>query len=101
INLHNGYRILNTLSSFIKVHKDKLNKFQSQNVVYQINCQDCNASYVEQTKRQLKTHINEHRNNIWEAALILDVEKNYCKRIISEMLKNKTKALTLKKIRIV
>ncbi|KAG5344388.1 NAAT1 protein, partial [Acromyrmex heyeri] len=65
-----GYKILNTLSSFIKVHK---NKFQNQNVVYQINCQDCEASYVRQTKRQLKTLINEHRNNIKQSSSRLSV----------------------------
>ncbi|KYN03889.1 hypothetical protein ALC62_05190 [Cyphomyrmex costatus] len=66
-----SYRILNTLSSFIKVHKGELNKFQSQNVVYQINCQDCIASYVGQTKRQLKTRINEYRNNIKSSSRFL------------------------------
>lgn len=60
-----GYRNLNKLSSTIKVHKNKLDKFSVQNIVYKINCNDCEASYVRQTnKRQLKTRINEHKNNI-------------------------------------
>ena len=33
-------------------------------VVYKINCKDCDASYVGQTGRQLRTRIAEHRNNI-------------------------------------
>ena len=64
-----GHRIFNKLSSFIRVHKKKLDKFQNQSVVYKINCEDCSASYVKQTKRQLKTRINEHKNNIrWDSS---------------------------------
>ncbi|KYN01690.1 hypothetical protein ALC62_07519 [Cyphomyrmex costatus] len=72
------------------------------------NCRDCDSTYVGQTKRQLQTRIKEHRNNIrmdsskhsvisqhiidyghsfdWENVDIMDVEHNYKKRLISEML---------------
>jgi len=33
-------------------------------LVYKIHCKDCDVSYVGQTKRQLRTRIKEHRNNI-------------------------------------
>ena len=60
-----GFRCLNRLNPFVKVHKDKLDKFSSQNIVYKINCKNnCEASFVEQTKRQLKTRIKEHKSNI-------------------------------------
>jgi len=77
-----------------------------------ISCNNCNASYVGQTKRQLKTRINEHVKNItldeskhsvitkhildknhtmdWQNAKILDYENNYFKRLISEMIYIKT-----------
>jgi len=29
-----------------------------------ISCKDCDASYVEQISRQLKTKISEHKNHI-------------------------------------
>ena len=49
----------------IKDQKDRCPYlFNKNNVVYKINCRDCNASYVDQTGRQLKTRITEHRNNI-------------------------------------
>ncbi|KYN22634.1 hypothetical protein ALC57_04963, partial [Trachymyrmex cornetzi] len=48
------------LNRIIKTGKDKLNKDELSNVVYEINCADCNVSYVGQTKRQLNTRIKEH-----------------------------------------
>jgi len=33
-------------------------------VVYKIDCNDCETSYVGQTKRSLKTRINEHFKDI-------------------------------------
>jgi len=59
-----GYRVLNSLGKFIKVHKDTNIPLSNNNVVYKISCNDCNASYVGQTKRQLKTRLKEHSNNI-------------------------------------
>jgi len=98
----------NKLSSFIKVHKDPLPKLSKMNVVYKISCKNCDASYVGQTCRQLKTRISEHKNHIlrntsthsvitehrlqynhdfdWEGVEILDVERNFNKRMISEMI---------------
>jgi len=103
-----GYRVLNSLGKFIKVHKDTNNLFSNNNVVYKISCKDCNASYVGQTKRQLRTRIKEHSNNIKsdtskhsvitehiltyshtfdrDCIKILDTENNFYKRSISEML---------------
>jgi tetrahydrodipicolinate N-succinyltransferase len=103
-----GYRCFNKLDKIIKTHKDKNEHSCNSNVVYRINCNDCNASYVGQTKRQLQTRLIEHKNNIkldsirhsvisehilnkqhtfdWNNVKILDSEINYHKRLISEML---------------
>ena len=103
-----GYRVLNKLTGFIKRHKDRTTVDSSNNVVYKICCKDCDASYVGQTKRQLKTRLNEHvKNSIsntskhtvitehtleynhtfdWQNKKILDRETNYYKRLISEMI---------------
>jgi len=59
-----GYRCLNKLNKLIKTHKDRNQPSANNNVIYKISCRDCDASYVGQTKRQLKTRLREHRNNI-------------------------------------
>ncbi|XP_011705916.1 PREDICTED: uncharacterized protein LOC105461126 [Wasmannia auropunctata] len=40
-----GFRCLNNLNP-IRAHKDKTEFFAKNNVVYKINCKDCDASYV-------------------------------------------------------
>jgi hypothetical protein len=54
---------LNKLNIFIKGHKDPLPHFLRKNVVYRLNCNNYDASYVRQTRRQLKTKILEHLSN--------------------------------------
>jgi len=48
----------------ILLHKGGLYNETTNNVVYKILCNNCDFSYVGQTKRQLKTRINEHVKNI-------------------------------------
>jgi len=107
-----GYRILNKLTGFIKRHKDSNSTENNNNAVYKIFCNDCNASYVGQTKRKIQTRIGEHVRNVgvdesrhsvitkhilelnhsmdWKNTKILDIEPNYYKRLISEMIYIKT-----------
>ncbi|KYQ52671.1 hypothetical protein ALC60_08203 [Trachymyrmex zeteki] len=107
-NFKVSYKPMNTLNRFIKSGKDKLDKMDQCDVVYRINCLDCNASYVEQTKRKTKTRIKEHKSNIkkskdtltvisqhqinnehkinWDNIQILDIEPYFQKRLTSEMI---------------
>jgi len=45
-----GFCCLNKLSRFIKVHKDVDHASFKNNVIYKISCNDCDATYVGQTK---------------------------------------------------
>ena len=88
----------------IKLGKDVTDKWDRTNVVYKFTCKSCPASYVRETKRALRTRINEHKKNNnpeavvyqhtknfshgfdWNNVKIIDCESNYKKRIISEMI---------------
>ena len=52
------------MDKYIKVQKDICPHTSKSNVVYKISCNNCDASYVGQTGRQLKIRITEHRNHI-------------------------------------
>ena len=55
--------IVKNLSSVIKLGKDSTKQMDRTNVVYKIRCKDCEACYIGETKRTLKTRIKEHINN--------------------------------------
>jgi len=99
------FSCIDKLNKFIKVQKDILPTLSRPNVVDKINCLNCDASYVGQTKRILSTRIGEHiRRNFtqssvitdhrllfthefdWDSVKVLDEEMNYKKRLISEMI---------------
>ncbi|KYN30706.1 hypothetical protein ALC56_15005 [Trachymyrmex septentrionalis] len=94
-------------NKYIKVQKDICPHTSRNNVVYKISCNNCDASYVGQTSRKLKTRIAEHRNHIrytsdrsvvtehgrqldyefkWDEVVILEEEPCYRRRLVSEML---------------
>ncbi|EFN69163.1 hypothetical protein EAG_11529, partial [Camponotus floridanus] len=107
-----SYTGINNLRRFIKVGKDRLDKDSRNNIVYKINCMDCNASYVGQTGRLLKTRLKEHKKNLtsviaehraldhtldFDGVEILDEEAFLGRRLISEMIhiKRQRNALNL------
>ena len=99
-------KITSQLSNIIKKGKDKTPLEQSTNIVYKIPCSNCDACYVGEAKRQLNERLSDHRRDVrknnektipthcrenqhsmnWENVKILDREKVYKKRLISEML---------------
>ncbi|XP_067216923.1 reticulocyte-binding protein homolog 1 isoform X1 [Linepithema humile] len=103
-----AYSCHNKLNTYIKTGKDKLEHKKQNDIVYQINCNQCEATYIGQTGRQLQIRIKEHRKDInkktgtlsvisehkikynhefeWDNVKILDKEPTYRKRLISEMI---------------
>jgi len=59
-----------SLQKHITRGEDILDYMSHQEVVYKISCHDCDATYVRQTKRHLKTRINEHTNDINKRTLL-------------------------------
>ena len=57
------YKITEKLNILIKRGKDILHNNDKTNVVYKLNCQNCNVSYIGQTKRHLRTRVKEHFSN--------------------------------------
>jgi len=97
-----AFVVKNKLNRFIKTYKDLLPKVNHSNVVYEICCKDCTASYVGQTSKQLTTRLKEHKANInrpsesfsvvsqhrleghefkWDEVKILDEDPSYLRRI--------------------
>jgi len=58
------YSVPNTLKKFIIGGKDKIDFMSKNDVVYKIDCPDCDGTYVEQTKKQLRIRIKEYRSDI-------------------------------------
>lgn len=102
-----AHTIHNKLNCFIQRHKDAVDKFSQSDIVYKISCCDCDATYVGQTKRQLRTRVEEHKNSVrrgcanfvisdhcisfshnfnWDGVEVCDIEHSYKNRLISEMI---------------
>ena len=95
-----------TLRRILFHPKDRVPDDDKSNVVYKINCRDCDASYVGETKRALKTRVSEHRRAVekmdflgsalaqhawehdhhidWTSTCILSVESHYRSRLARE-----------------
>ena len=96
--------IVNKFDKIVVLGKDTTNKLDQTNVVYEFSCKDCSAHYIGETKRVLKKRMSEHSRNKneelvvnihrnifnhefdFESVKIKDVEQNYHKRLVSEML---------------
>ena len=61
-----------TLRKLISHPKDRVPTEKRNNVVYQINCQDCSAAYIGETKRSFNQRSKEHQRAVTNC----DTEKN-------------------------
>ncbi|XP_076455783.1 uncharacterized protein LOC143290314 [Babylonia areolata] len=51
----------NTIRSQLVHHKDKTDKLDTSGLIYQIDCQDCDQSYIGETERNLHIRLEEHK----------------------------------------
>ena len=117
------YNIKTVNKLFTKI-KDKVPYNYNSNLIYKINCKDCDLGYIEQTKQYLHKRVYQHKydckltniNKTDKTALashhfelqhyfdfdnveILDKEHNYFKRNLSEMIQiciNKDKCVNFR-----
>lgn len=57
------HRPFNTIRSHLVHPKDKVPKDERTGVVYQIQCGDCDATYVGETERSLRKRVSEHHRS--------------------------------------
>ena len=53
-----------TLRNVLVHPKDKLDKFETCNCVYQIKCNNCDSSYIGETGKKFKTRLGEHKKDV-------------------------------------
>ena len=52
------------INAVIKREKDKIDKKDEGNVVYKVNCNDCDATYVDESKRGIRVRVmTEHKRD--------------------------------------
>ena len=54
------FKLTSTLQQLLVQPKDKVDEGKDVGSVYHISCDDCDATYVEETERARKTHFSEH-----------------------------------------
>lgn len=109
----------NKLDRFIKRGKDKTDPVNRMSVVYKINCHECDAVYVGQTKKSALERCKQHRSNSkyldrecvinshikecghlfdFDNPIVLEYEKEWKKRIISETIYINSQTHSINKI---
>ena len=95
-----------TVGKYLPSPKDCTKKDELSGMVYQVPCHDCDFIYIGQTKRSLKSRLDEHKRSIkyqrpeksalcqhtismdhrinWNEAEILKLESDYSKRLFAE-----------------
>ena len=73
------YRRSKNLGDILCSHRPPKDTLEKKNVVYQVNCEDCNAVYIGQTLRQLGTRMDEQLRDCIKAkdrGIVRDNPKN-------------------------
>ena len=64
-NISIASRNVNDLSRCFNSMKDRICKLETADVIYNISCSDCTATYIGTIKRPLKTKLHEHKRDVY------------------------------------
>ncbi len=59
--------------------------FERNNVVYNLNCGDCDGVYTGETKRKLDIRIKEHKNAITKLYMTSHVADQFVGKVVSQI----------------
>ena len=101
-----GYKPQRKIRDYLTLPKDVIDRGQRRGVVYRIDCESCDKSYVGQTGNSLDTRVNQHRAALrllhpeksavaehsleaghrikWDDVCVCTYEQNFFKRIFLE-----------------
>lgn len=63
-NIQVATKTAKTVGALLPIVKDKTPKEEQNNVIYKIQCNDCDVCYIGMTTTKLKTRISGHRSNV-------------------------------------
>lgn len=63
-DLNVAFKTNNFTGQFFSKVKDKIDTLDQTHIVYQINCNECDAKYIGQTKQKFGKRLNQHKNSI-------------------------------------
>ena len=55
-----------TLKSKLSNSKDKFSEINQNNVIYRLDCNDCDKIYIGKSTANLSKRINKHKNNVFK-----------------------------------
>ena len=63
-NIYLGNKSSNTIKNVLVKPKDKVKEIDKCNVVYKLDCNECNVVYIGETGRNLSTRMVEHERDV-------------------------------------
>ena len=63
-NIYLGNKSSNTIKNVLVKPKDKVKEIDKCNVVYKVDCTECNVVYIGETGRNLSTRMVEHERDV-------------------------------------
>lgn len=67
-----AYKHNKTINTLLPTVKDKTPDMEMSNVIYKIDCADCESCYIGMTSTKLKQRISGHRSNVKKLKTLLD-----------------------------